>query len=29
MARDDGKPRLIIHSEADVPGILAGLTALS
>ena len=27
--RDDGKPRLIVHSEADVPGILAGLQALS
>jgi len=27
--RDDGKPRLIVHSEADVPGILAGLEALS
>ena len=26
---DDGKPRLIIYSEADVPGILAGLQALS
>jgi pimeloyl-ACP methyl ester carboxylesterase len=27
--RDDGKPRLIVHSEADVPGILAGVRALS
>jgi pimeloyl-ACP methyl ester carboxylesterase len=27
--RDDGKPRLIVHSEGDVPGILAGLQALS
>ena len=27
--RDDGKPRLIVHSQADVPGILAGLQALS
>jgi pimeloyl-ACP methyl ester carboxylesterase len=27
--RDDGKPRLIVHSEADVPGILAGLQALT
>ncbi len=27
--RDDGKPRLIVHSEHDVPGILAGLHALS
>ena len=27
--RDDGKPRLIVHSESDVPGILAGLQALS
>ena len=27
--RDDGKPRLIVHSEADVPGILAGLQVLS
>jgi pimeloyl-ACP methyl ester carboxylesterase len=27
--RDDGKPRLIVHSERDVPGILAGLQALS
>ena len=27
--RDDGKPRLIVHSENDVPGILAGLQALS
>jgi hypothetical protein len=26
--RDDGKPRLIVHSEKDVPGILAGLQAL-
>ena len=26
---DDGKPRLIVYSEADVPGILAGLQALS
>lgn len=27
--RDDGKPRLVVYSEADVPGILAGLQALS
>lgn len=27
--RDDGKPRFIVHSERDVPGILAGLQALS
>jgi pimeloyl-ACP methyl ester carboxylesterase len=27
--RDDGKPRLIVHSERDVPGILAGVQALS
>jgi pimeloyl-ACP methyl ester carboxylesterase len=27
--RDDGKPRFIVHSEKDVPGILAGLQALS
>lgn len=27
--RDDGKPRFIVYSEADVPGILAGLQALS
>ncbi len=27
--RDDGKPRLIVHSERDVPGILGGLQALS
>ncbi len=26
---DDGKPRFIVHSERDVPGILAGLEALS
>ena len=26
---DDGKPRFIAHSEADVPGILAGLKHLS
>jgi len=27
--RDDGKPRFIVHSERDVPGILTGLQALS
>ena len=27
--RDDGKPRFIVHSERDVPGILAGLQALT
>ena len=26
---DDGKPRFIVHSERDVPGILAGLESLS
>lgn len=26
---NDGKPRFIVHSEADVPGILAGLRRLS
>ncbi len=26
---DDGKPRFIVHSERDVPGIMAGLDALS
>ena len=26
---DDGKPRFIVHSERDVPGIMAGLEALS
>ena len=26
---DDGKPRFVVHSERDVPGILAGLESLS
>jgi pimeloyl-ACP methyl ester carboxylesterase len=26
---DDGKPRFVVHSERDVPGILAGLASLS
>lgn len=26
---DDGKPRFIVHSERDVPGIMAGLEALN
>src|SRR2546425_739119 len=26
---DDGKPRFVVHSDRDVPGIMAGLQALS
>jgi pimeloyl-ACP methyl ester carboxylesterase len=26
---DDGKPRFVVHSQRDVPGIMAGLEALS